>query len=97
MPNLEIYQRPDGRWSWRLRAGNGQIIATDGGQGYQHRIDCTRVADAVTSGLYADTDAAARLDRIREALPWWESTGRPHLDGGVLAARIRTILEGTPA
>lgn len=98
MPDLEIYQRADGRWAWRLRAGNGRIIATDGGQGYENRADCARVADAVVSGLHAPEgrDLAAQLDRIREALPWWESTGRQHADGSILAATIRSILEPKP-
>lgn len=95
MPNLEIYQRTDGRWAWRLRAGNSQVIATDGGQGYENRADCARIADAVTSGLYAENghSASTRLDRIRELLPWWESTSRPHADGGMLAASIRAIVD----
>ena len=29
-----IYKRTDGKWAWRLTADNGQIIATDAGQGY---------------------------------------------------------------
>lgn len=95
MPNLEIYQRTDGRWAWRLRAGNGAIIATDGGQGYQNRSDCARIADAIVSGLYAEDGchAAARFDRIREQLPWWESPNRMHADGYMLARVIRGIID----
>jgi uncharacterized protein YegP (UPF0339 family) len=95
VPNLEIYQRADRRWAWRLRAGNGAIIATDGGQGYEKRADCARIADAVISGMYAEEGcaAAARFDRIREALPWWESAGRPHADGSLLARTIRAIVD----
>lgn len=52
MPALEIYQREDGRWAWRLRASNGQIIATDGSQGYENRADCEEIANAVVSGRY---------------------------------------------
>lgn len=95
MPNLEIYQRADKRWAWRLRAGNGSIIATDGGQGYENRTDAARMADAITSGLYADdaTHTAERIDRIREHLTWWERADRPHTDGGILADRIRAIID----
>ena len=53
MPELTIYQRTDHRWAWRLRAGNGEIIATDGGQGYENEADCRRTATAVVTGLYA--------------------------------------------
>jgi len=31
----EVYRRLDGRWDWRIKASNGQIIATSGGQGYE--------------------------------------------------------------
>lgn len=53
MNSLEVYQRGDGRWAWRLRAGNGRIIATDGAQGYENEADCRRVAAAVATGMYA--------------------------------------------
>jgi uncharacterized protein YegP (UPF0339 family) len=33
---LEMYRREDGKWAWRVRATNGQIVATDGGQGYEN-------------------------------------------------------------
>lgn len=95
MSDLEIYQRADKRWAWRLRAGNGAIIATDGGQGYENRADCARVARAVVDGLYApEPGLGGKLLAIQEALPWWERADRPHLDGSALAKTIRTILEG---
>lgn len=53
MYSTEVYQRADGRWAWRLVAGNGQIIATDGGQGYENRADCEQIAAAVVGGHYA--------------------------------------------
>lgn len=49
---FEPFERADGRWGWRLIAGNGAIIATDGGQGYENRADCVRVGDAVVRGAY---------------------------------------------
>lgn len=36
---IVVYQRADGLWDWRLVAGNGEIIATSGGQGYTERND----------------------------------------------------------
>ena len=36
---VEIYKRADGLWDWRLKAGNGEIIASSGGQGYTERND----------------------------------------------------------
>lgn len=51
---LEIYQRTDRKWAWRLVAANGRIIATDGGQGYENRAACEEMARAIVGGRYAD-------------------------------------------
>lgn len=40
-----VYQRSDGKWAWRVVAANGQITATDGGQGFSRRIDAQRGLD----------------------------------------------------
>ncbi|WP_194385353.1 YegP family protein [Microbacterium luteum] len=53
MNRIEFYKRTDGKWAWRLIASNGQVIATDGGQGYENRADCERVGKAIVVGLYA--------------------------------------------
>lgn len=45
---LEIYRRGDGLFAWRLKAVNGRVIATDGGQGYARKGACIRAADAST-------------------------------------------------
>lgn len=45
---LEIYKRSDGKWAWRVRAENGQIVATDGGQGYENHLDAQDMALRVT-------------------------------------------------
>jgi uncharacterized protein YegP (UPF0339 family) len=58
MNRLEVFERTDGRWAWRLFAGNGEIIATDGGQGYENRGDCERIADAIVRGAYAPAEAS---------------------------------------
>lgn len=52
MPRLETYRRTDGRWAWRLITENGNIIATDGGQGYENREDCDEIARKVVAGAY---------------------------------------------
>lgn len=41
---LEVYRRADGLYAWRLKAKNGRIIATDGGQGYARRRACAQSA-----------------------------------------------------
>jgi uncharacterized protein YegP (UPF0339 family) len=53
MDTLEVHQREDGLWAWRLRTSNGDLIATDGGQGYENQADAQRIADAVAGGSYA--------------------------------------------
>lgn len=50
---LEVYRRADGKWAWRLIAQNGEIVATDGGQGYENRADAEHTAEAVARGDYA--------------------------------------------
>lgn len=40
-----LYKREDGKWAWHLKADNGQIIATDGSQGYENEADARTMAD----------------------------------------------------
>lgn len=54
MAERHLYTRADGRWAWQLKADNGHIVATDGGQGYENEDDARRIADAVVSGQYKD-------------------------------------------
>lgn len=61
---IEVYRRTDGKWAWRLVASNGNIIATDGGQGYENRADCEDMAlDIVAAGKYRHSDIA--IDPVR--------------------------------
>lgn len=53
MARRVVYQRTDCRWGWRLRADNGQIIATDGGQGYENEADARTMADRIIRGDFA--------------------------------------------
>lgn len=52
MAKLEIYQRSDKKWAWRLKASNGEIVATDGGQGYESKASCKATALKVANGEY---------------------------------------------
>lgn len=36
--------------------------------------------------------AEAVIAEVETKLPWWESKDRPHVDGNLLAADIRTVL-----
>lgn len=55
-----LYRRDDGLWAWRLTADNGQVIATDGGQGYENEDDAREMANRVVTGHYADADRKVR-------------------------------------
>ncbi len=55
-----VYVRADKRWAWRLTADNGQVIATDGGQGYEDEAEARRMADRVVGGQYADAERKVR-------------------------------------
>ena len=50
---LEVYLRTDSKFAWRVRGSNGQVVATDGGQGYDNLDDCIDMAQSVT-GLKAE-------------------------------------------
>lgn len=56
MAKREVYERADGKWGWRLKADNGQVVATDGNQGYESLASCEKMADAVVGGSYAHAD-----------------------------------------
>jgi uncharacterized protein YegP (UPF0339 family) len=45
-PVIEKIQDVAGEWRWRLRAANGQIIAT-GGEGYDSKFNVERAIDTV--------------------------------------------------
>jgi uncharacterized protein YegP (UPF0339 family) len=46
---FEMYKDAKGQFRWRLKAGNGEIIAS--GEGYINKIDCQKVV-----GLVMDTN-----------------------------------------
>jgi uncharacterized protein YegP (UPF0339 family) len=46
----EVYARDDGRFAWRIQEANGEIIATDGGQGFENEGDAQRIADLLVVG-----------------------------------------------
>lgn len=49
---IEIYRREDRLWDWRAVAGNGEIVATSGGQGFTERNDAHEAVDRVRDGLF---------------------------------------------
>lgn len=48
----EIYERSDGKWGFRVKASNGQIVATDGGQGYSAKTDARSTLEKLLQGEY---------------------------------------------
>lgn len=61
-----VFQREDRRWAWRLVADNGQVIATDGAQGYEDRADAALIYDRILAALTAPT-VAEFLDTVDPA------------------------------
>lgn len=48
----EIYTRADGKYAFRVRATNGQVVATDGGQGYTAKADAEHTLKKLLAGEY---------------------------------------------
>jgi uncharacterized protein YegP (UPF0339 family) len=42
-PRVEVYRGKDKKWYWRMRAGNGKIVA-DGSQGYASKAGGEKAA-----------------------------------------------------
>lgn len=61
MPSAEVFRRTDGRWAWRLKADNGYIVATDGGQGYENATDAEAMCRRVISGEYGSGTTPVRV------------------------------------
>jgi uncharacterized protein YegP (UPF0339 family) len=51
----ETFQRSDGKYAFRIKAANGEIVATDGGQGYNNRTDAHATCERVMRGDYSGT------------------------------------------
>ncbi len=50
--SAEVYKRKDGKWAFRVKASNGQVVATDGGQGYSDKTRATETVTKLISGQY---------------------------------------------
>ena len=48
----ELYRRTDGKWAFRIKASNGEIVATDGGQGYDSKSDARGTLERVMRGEF---------------------------------------------
>ena len=48
----EIYKRSDGKFGFRVKASNGQVVATDGSQGYSAKSDARSTLEKLLNGDY---------------------------------------------
>lgn len=48
----EIYKRADGKYGFRVKASNGQVVATDGSQGYSDKGDARSTLQKLLAGDY---------------------------------------------
>ncbi len=48
----EVYKRNDGKWAFRVKAANGQIVATDGSQGYETKAGARSTLEKLITGEY---------------------------------------------
>ncbi len=51
---FEIYKDAKGEFRWRLKASNGQIVAT-GGQGYSAKADCKHAIESIQKNAASAT------------------------------------------
>jgi uncharacterized protein YegP (UPF0339 family) len=62
---FEIYQDQKGEQRWRLKATNGQIIATSG-QGYKDKRDCKNAIDRIKKDATTRLKFESYEDRAKE-------------------------------
>jgi uncharacterized protein len=55
---FEVYADAKREYRWRLKAGNGQVIATSG-QGYKAKADCLHAIEVIRKGA-----AEARVEDL---------------------------------
>ena len=48
----QIYKRADGKYGFRVKASNGQVVATDGSQGYNDKADARSTLEKLLAGEY---------------------------------------------
>jgi len=48
----EIYKRKDDKWAVQVKASNGEVVATDGGQGYEAKASARSTLEKLLRGDY---------------------------------------------
>lgn len=57
----ELVERKDGRWAWRRKSWpGGDIVATDGGQGYENEADARHMAESRNPGIVFEVAESER-------------------------------------
>ena len=51
----ELFKRADDKYGFRVTASNGQVVATDGGQGYSAKSDARATLEKLLKGDYDGT------------------------------------------
>ncbi len=60
--NGELYQRRDGKWGFRVKAGNGRVVATDGGRAIVSRTSAGATLKKLMAGGYPGCEEFMRKD-----------------------------------
>lgn len=96
----EVFQRTDGRWAFRIVAGNGQTVATDGGQGYENKTDADATAARLATGWDHDMKqttttmyGVARKDTVLQDQLFASYADAAHAYGRVADAMRNASLE----
>ena len=73
MAKREVYERADGKWGWRVKADNGQVVANDGNQGYESLASCekmrTRLSAAPMPTLKSSSFGSSRVAAHKNTAP----------------------------
>lgn len=78
MAEAKVAKRKDGKWGWTLYADNGQVIASDANQGYEHRQDAFEMVTQIIEGAYRNASVLIEgVDYTTEpsAFEYEESSG----------------------
>ena len=54
-----LYKRVDGKWAWNLTV-SGNIVATDGSQGYENEDDAREMSNRIINGEFSDAERTIR-------------------------------------
>lgn len=50
----QVWKRGDDKWVYRVVASNGQIVSTDGGQGYENKDDAATILQKLFGAVYIE-------------------------------------------